>query len=508
MKIIRNDKVLALIIGSCAFGGLVWWQLGQPVDSIDRPAGDQDAVDTSGAAPAEQLSSEQLSSVELLPEKLRVASVAFATASETLIGLQSKVPGRLQYDDRRHVEIRSATGGMITEIHVKPGDRVRAGDVVVELNSPEIGSARADVLLRKSELKIATQNRDWQTSTCTGLQKLAEAIRSRHSVDNIRMQFRDVVLGKSRDQLLSAYSDLLLAESLATTAEQNAASGIVPGRVVEQRINARDNMESTLLSALEELTFAAKQSCQQAESQLEDARNRHRISLQTVATLLGKSPADIADSISPEKIESDLGLLQSNALSLVQLRAPFAGTVERRIFSNTERVAAGDSLLTLADTSTLWVAADLREREWNALSLKSGDMIQVVTSIPGMSVYSAVVHFVGREVDPATNAVPLIATIDNSEGKLRPGMFVRVVVPISEARETLTIPESSVLEHDRQTFVFVPSGDSAFRRVDIKRGIQTAGMVEVLSGLNNGDQVVSAGGFFLKSELLLKGEAE
>ena len=50
--------------------------------------------------------------------------------------------------------------------------------------------------------------------------------------------------------------------------------------------------------------------------------------------------------------------------------------------------------------------------------------------------------------------------------------------------------------------------DSTFRRVDIERGIQTAGVVEVLSGLNAGDKVVAGGGFYLKSELLLQGESE
>jgi multidrug efflux pump subunit AcrA (membrane-fusion protein) len=240
MKITNAKKAVALIIAGCAIILIVWWQMDHSIKPTDQIAAEP--------VVSEAIPSAVLSSVELPPEKLKVAAVSFTNASEMSLGLQSKVPGRLQYDDRRHVEIRSATGGIITEIHVKPGDQVQTGDIVVEINSPEVGSARADVLLRKSELKIATQNRNWQISTCKGLEKLAEAIRGRVSVDNIRTQFKDVVLGKSRDQLLSAYSDLLLAESLATTAEQNAASGVVPGKLVEQRINARDNMESTLHS--------------------------------------------------------------------------------------------------------------------------------------------------------------------------------------------------------------------------------------------------------------------
>lgn len=108
--------------------------------------------------------------------------------------------------------------------------------------------------------------------------------------------------------------------------------------------------------------------------------------------------------------------------------------MERRHFSPGERVAAGDGMLTLADTTTLWVAADLRERDWDALAMKAGDEILVETATSEAHSLTALVHFVGREVDPTTNAIPLIAVVDNSDGRLRPGMFVRVTVPLAESR--------------------------------------------------------------------------
>jgi Cu(I)/Ag(I) efflux system membrane fusion protein len=87
-------------------------------------------------------------------------------------------------------------------------------------------------------------------------------------------------------------------------------------------------------------------------------------------------------------------------------------------------------------------------------------------------------------------------------------MFVRVAVPVATARQALMVPESSVQEHDRQAFVFTPLSDSSFRRVDIQAGQHSGGLVEVLSGLTSGEKVVVSGGFYLKSELLLQGEAE
>ena len=169
---------------------------------------------------------------------------------------------------------------------------------------------------------------------------------------------------------------------------------------------------------------------------------------------------------------------------------------------------SGAPLLTLADTSTLWVAADLRQREWRALQLQPGDKVRVIPSVEGMEPREAVIHFAGREVDPATNAVPLVSVIENADGRLRPGMFVRVAIPVAEPRTTLTVPESSLMEHDRRPFVFVPKGADSYERVDVQPGLRTDGLVEIVQGLREGDRVVAEGAFFLKSELLLQGETE
>jgi len=453
--------------------------------------------------PAESPSS---TTVTLSADKLKAAGILLREVARTRLRQENKVPGRLRYDDRRHIEVRSATPGIITAVRVNPGDQVNAGDVLIELSSPEVGNARADVLQRMAALKLATESRAWEKEISEGLGKLSEAIRERMAVDRIKQEFKTVTLGKNREQLLSAYSDLLLAESLLSSIRDNAKSGVVPGRIVEERTNTRDNAEAALLTALESLLYESKVSLRRADAVVEDAERRLQISRQAVQTLLGLCTGSKPDAVHDVNMESEDVTPGEESLSLIKLRAPFAGTVERRHFSPGERVAAGDGLLTLADTSTLWVAADLRERDWKALVLKTGDEILVETATPETHSLSALVHFVGREVDPATNAIPLVAVIDNSDGRLRPGMFVRVTVPLTESREVLAVPESAVLEHDHQTFVFSPVAEDEFRRVNIITGLRVDDMVEVVSGLNIGERVVSSGGFYLKSEMLLKGE--
>ena len=122
--------------------------------------------------------------------------------------------------------------------------------------------------------------------------------------------------------------------------------------------------------------------------------------------------------------------------------------------------------------------------------------------------FTAKVRYFGREVQADTNSVPLVARIENSEGLLRPGMFVRVTVPIGEARQALSIKPESVLQHENEKFVFVDMNDGAFKRVGVSTGQASEDWVEVTKGLSPGQLVVTHGAFLLKSELLLQGEGE
>jgi len=111
-------------------------------------------------------------------------------------------------------------------------------------------------------------------------------------------------------------------------------------------------------------------------------------------------------------------------------------------------------------------------------------------------------------VNPSTNAVPLVAIIDNSEGLLRPGMFVKVALPVGSPRESLSVRPESILHQDDREFVFLALSDNTFEPVDISTGLVSDDWIEVKNGLKEGQLVVQHGAFLLKSELLLEGESD
>jgi cobalt-zinc-cadmium efflux system membrane fusion protein len=102
--------------------------------------------------------------------------------------------------------------------------------------------------------------------------------------------------------------------------------------------------------------------------------------------------------------------------------------------------------------------------------------------------------------------VQLVARIDNSAELLRPGLFVRVEVPLSNGVEVLTVPTGAVVEHERSSFLFIEESVGHYRRRDVRIGRANLERVEITSGLEAGTTVVSEGAFVLKSELLLERE--
>lgn len=432
--------------------------------------------------------------------RTQVASVGITVGSAEPRNLQPvrTVPGRLQYDDTCHVQVKAPLDGAIREIRGKPGDRVAAGDVLAVLSSPELGNARADVLLCETNLDSAERQLKWEEETCDGLERLIAEINRQSTPEAMREVLKSTRLGTERERILTAYSRMRLADQQAQQLISIEGSGAVSRRIVQEAVSERDMATAALDALIDELTFAAHQEREQARAAAADAERRLQVSRDQVNTLLGLSTNHEAfDEASA-----------ADSLSAVKIRASLSGTIESRQFSATERVVAGDWLFVLANTETLWVAADIREREWSALQLGGNQALEFTSpAVPGRR-FEAHLYYVGREVDPVSNAVPLVCTVKNSEGLLRPGQFVRISLPVGPPRDVLAVPEAAVVEHDGQAFVFEPDGDFRYRRVEVEKGITVDGWTEIQSGLQAGQSVVVTGAFTLKSELLLAAEAE
>ncbi len=463
--------------------------------------------------PAAAIAEGDRTEVVLGPEKIAAAQITVAPVEPRTSKLSVIIPGRISYDPSQIVSVRLGSAGIVTRINVHPGDRVEQGQVLATISSPEVGTARADQLQRLAELDLAKRQLAWDKSRSGSIRTLVEAIQAGQSPEEIRKKFSDQSIGDAREKLLSAYTDKLLAASSVARLASVAESGAVSSRTIEERKSNLDARQAALQSTIEQTQFDADRAAREAQSDVEDAQRRWEIAAGRVTTLLGMAAKADEDAKPAASADTKPSVVD---LSVIELRAPRAGTIEKRLFNENERIEAGGVLFEIADTKTLWIQADIRESQWNALGLKAGQEVTWSSpALPGEN-FQAKIVMMGREVNPQTNAIALVASVENNYGKLRPGLYVRVELPMGETVSQVVIPESAVATHEGQTFVFINNEPGKFLRRDIRIG-QTASasmgdgktassMVEVIAGLNIGEKIAVSGVFQLKSELLLEAE--
>ncbi len=452
--------------------------------------------DTSEATAESESETPTVESQFSLPEK-KVAKARFTTAESNIRKIEDvrTVPGRLTYDEARHIEVKTPVSGVLVDVLVKPGDVVTEGQLLAIIDSPEIGTARAAVLSEQSKLKVILKHIQRLEEVTNNLRSLFVMLDKNAPLDEVEKQFNDKSLGTYRQEIIATYSQRFLANQLVTAARPLVETGSLPLRTLRERENDRHVADAEFRSARETTAYDIGVRMRQLEADRNNAERQVMIAQNHLKTLLG--------------FEDDEGMeMTTESLSRMNVQAPFAGTVEARFFARRERVEQSDSMFVLANTDSLYVSADIRENEWAAMAIQPGQNVTVVApAIPGRS-FTAKVHYIGRQVAVESNSLPLVATISNEDGLLRPGMFVRVSLPVSQSDDVVAVRAESVMQHENEKFVFVSLNDQTFRRVDVQTGVNNEEWVEIKEGLQAGEPVVARGAFLLKSELLLAGEEE
>jgi len=181
--------------------------------------------------------------------------------------------------------------------------------------------------------------------------------------------------------------------------------------------------------------------------------------------------------------------------------APISGYVTGRSAYHGMKVMPADTLFDILDLSAVWVLADVYEYELPRLA--TGEKATMTLSYwPGRS-WQGMVTYVYPSVDEKTRTVKVRAEFDNPKGELKPEMFADVTLH-AKPRTVLQVPDDAVLESGTRNIVFVAEGEGALAPREIALGDRGEGMVEVRSGLKEGDVIVRGANFLVDSESRLK----
>ena len=187
------------------------------------------------------------------------------------------------------------------------------------------------------------------------------------------------------------------------------------------------------------------------------------------------------------------------------VRAPFNGLVVASDVSEGETVDADRELLTITDLSTVWVQADVYEKD--IASVREGQTATVRVEAYPDRVFTGRITYVSDVLDAQTRAAKVRCEVPNPDGLLKLEMFATIQIPTSLDRSVLMAPASAVQQIKETPTIFVQVGKGQFQSRSVTLGTRSEGWIEVIEGLREGETVVTQGSFVLKS-LTLEEELE
>lgn len=182
----------------------------------------------------------------------------------------------------------------------------------------------------------------------------------------------------------------------------------------------------------------------------------------------------------------------------VPIRAPIAGRVIMRNLTRGEVVEMAQKIFTVADLSEVWVVGKVPEKDVQFIHREQSVEVRA-TAYPG-KVFSGTITYVGDVLDSATRSMRLRITVPNPKKLLKPEMFAMVRVYVEPAAEMTKVPVSSVQRSADTSYVFVQLDGGRFEKRPVVLGPETDQEVAVLDGLREGELIVTAGAFVLRSE--------
>jgi membrane fusion protein, heavy metal efflux system len=193
---------------------------------------------------------------------------------------------------------------------------------------------------------------------------------------------------------------------------------------------------------------------------------------------------------------------EGNAPSTTALRAPFGGVIIHMAAAPGDVVESSAELFSLANLSTVYVQAQVYEKDLGQVRVGQTASI-TVDSYPGDHLTGSVAS-ISDLIDTQTRTAAVRCQVANPNGHLKLDMLATVQFPTSMKRAALSVPSDAVQTIDGKSVVFIRSSPARFSVRQVETGATSEGRTEIVRGVSDGEPVVSKGAFAVKSVLLGK----
>ena len=477
------------------------------------------------------------------------------TAGPGILERQTKLTGEVKLNADRLAHVVPQVAGKVRQVLKREGDSVKTGEVMAWIESPTLGQAKIDYLSKLAEISCCTIELTRAREVHENATRLLEALEASPSLERLsEMDWGP--MGTVRSDLVTAYAELQYAKAayererglydkkISSGDEFQKAESILKKaealyHATRDRIAfeiRHDLLEATRAQQIRELDVAG------AERHLYvlglTASDVHALQTMTTAPGTGQDADTCADPNCPTCVKAredaarqaaalhsehshdehvctdpnctdcaehaDIHLAEEHVADPVQanerlawypLRAPFDGTIISKHLSLGESVKDDADVFIIADLTTVWV--DFRVHQRDLPAIMPGQTV-VVDCGPNQA--EGVISYLAPVVGDDTRTALARVVLSNPSGCLRPGTFVNGTVAVDRTKTAMVIERAAVQYIDDQPCVFVYDGH-AFDKRNVALGRTDGTRIEIIDGLQTGEEVVTKNAFRIKAEM-------
>ena len=200
-----------------------------------------------------------------------------------------------------------------------------------------------------------------------------------------------------------------------------------------------------------------------------------------------------------EALEASYNLAKLE-LDYTQIRAPITGVVSERFIKIGSTVAVAEPAFRVTSLDPLVTYLHVPEREYQ--NIQQDQLVGIdIDALTGPPIIASVTR-TSPVVDPLTGTFKITIELSDPERRIKPGMFARIGIVYDKHENALQVPRGAIIEDAGESAVFVVVDDKAVRKT-VTTGFSDKGMVEILEGIEDGDQVITVGQIGLKEDAVV-----
>lgn len=413
---------LALLI--VLFAGIGTGALSQPTDQING----REVI---------QLSDRARDAIGLKVEKVELRPLP----------LEVSVLGEIEAMPTKSYVQHAMMAGRVQRVDVELGDRVKPGQVLAVLDSPEVNRLAAELLNTKASMEAEIKK-----------------VKSQYATEKNQADTRIELAQAEYDRMST-----LAAEKIASErSKQSARAELLLAQATKKNLSTKMTVE------LEALEIKMKVSVKSLIDRLKQ---------------VGVSEAAIKKMLATE-----------NAIVQVPVRSTKEGVLTRIMANPGETADDQDPLFEILDLNTVFATADVYENDMERVRV--GQRVTIKTSaLPGR-IYNGTLFLVGAEIDTKKRTLPVKVKITNADLELKPEMFVNMYIETNEPTRAILLPREAVMEKTGHFAVFRQVKPGVYQRTEVEVGRNIGDDVEILGGIEPGSYVVTRGAFQLDAHIL------